>query len=492
MLKDATYLANLLINREISPTELINEKIAQINRSNPLTNALVDFDEEIYIKRYLSAQNTDISSTLFGGIPIPLKILGQSKKGFADTSASSLFKGNLVISNNNFVNQLENIGLVPVGKTNAPEFGFKNVTDSKLYGNAHNPWNLEFSPGGSSGGAAAAVASGMFPLAAASDGGGSIRIPASFSGLIGLKPTRGTMPVGPESWRGWQGASIDFALGISIRDIKKLFFGMRTDSVISPFQPPKAEWLNHTPKDKLKIAFTYQTPINTEISIDAKNALNKSLKLLGSLGYELTEINNPIDGLLLMDSYYKMNAGETAKMFSEIQTNTKKIVTKNNMELMTWGLYQYGLNISAAEYSLAFDQWDKATQIMEENIFSNFDLFLTPTTAYPAPNLNTDLQSDNIRKTLNNSEFISKSEQQKVVFDMFFDSLKLSPFTQLANLTGEPAISLPIWVGENNLPLGVQFMAAKGREDLLFQISEQLENNNAFELPVFYKNTREI
>ena len=131
---------------------------------------------------------------------------------------------------------------MPLGQTNAPEFGFKNITDPTLYGPTRNPWNPAYSAGGSSGGAAAAVASGMFPIAGASDGGGSIRIPASFSGLIGLKPTRGTMPVGPSEWRSWQGASINFALTLSMRDTEQLFYVLRTSQPTAPYQAPQVEW----------------------------------------------------------------------------------------------------------------------------------------------------------------------------------------------------------------------------------------------------------
>ncbi|WP_262370019.1 amidase family protein, partial [Enterococcus faecium] len=161
-------------------------------------------------------------------IPFPLKMLGQEKKGWLATSGSRLFETHRASHTSNYVRQAEAIGLVPFGQTNAPEFGFKNITDPVIYGPARNPWNLECTPGGSSGGAAAAVSSGIVPLAGASDGGGSIRIPASFCGLIGLKPSRGTMPVGPYAWRGWQGAAIDFGLTVSMRDTEALFYGMRS------------------------------------------------------------------------------------------------------------------------------------------------------------------------------------------------------------------------------------------------------------------------
>ncbi|WP_316146598.1 amidase family protein, partial [Listeria monocytogenes] len=139
-------------------------------------------------------------------------------KGLPDTASSQLFSENVASEDDNYVKGLLEAGFTPFGQTNSPEFGFKNISDSKLYGDTRNVWNEAYYSGGSSGGAASAVASGMFAIAGASDGGGSIRIPASFSGLIGLKMTRGRMPQGPDSYRGWQGASISGALTVSVRD----------------------------------------------------------------------------------------------------------------------------------------------------------------------------------------------------------------------------------------------------------------------------------
>ena len=187
-MEDATYWAEQLTQKKISFSELtarIEEKIQQVE---PTLNALVSFDRQAAIKQY--EQNPQTKAALFSGLPIPLKILGQSKAGWPATSAAALFANAKAEQTSAFVNGLEQLGLIPLGQTNAPEFGFKNVTDPVLYGPTRNPWQSAYSAGGSSGGAAAVVAAGLFPLAAASDGGGSIRIPASFNGLIGLKPTR--------------------------------------------------------------------------------------------------------------------------------------------------------------------------------------------------------------------------------------------------------------------------------------------------------------
>ena len=241
------------------------------------------------------------------------------------------FKNSTATTTSNFVKQAETIGLMPLGQTNAPEFGFKNITDPALYGPARNPWNLEHSPGGSSGGAAAVVASGIVPIAGASDGGGSIRIPASFSGLIGLKPSRGSMPVGPEGWRGWQGASIDFALTISMRDTKALFYGLRGSHSGAPTKRP---WQNgkHTLKTTAKIALCTASPIGSLISPEATQAAKQAADFLAAAGHEIIEIPYPVDGAALIRSYYQMNGAETTAMMNSIQQGLRRPIRKEEIE----------------------------------------------------------------------------------------------------------------------------------------------------------------
>lgn len=336
-MEDATYWAEQLTQKKISFSELtarIEEKIQQVE---PTLNALVSFDRQAAIKQY--EQNPQTKAALFSGLPIPLKILGQSKAGWPATSAAALFANAKAEQTSAFVNGLEQLGLIPLGQTNAPEFGFKNVTDPVLYGPTRNPWQSAYSAGGSSGGAAAVVAAGLFPLAAASDGGGSIRIPASFNGLIGLKPTRGTMPVGPQEWRSWQGASINFALTISMRDTERLFYGLRTSQPAAPYQAPRIEWKHHGPSQNrtLRVAYTTESPAGSPVSQTAVLAVKKAVAFLEDQGHQVTEIRYPVDGQTMMASYYRMNGGETAAMFAEIEAMLQRPVEQKDMELMTWG-----------------------------------------------------------------------------------------------------------------------------------------------------------
>lgn len=485
MLKDGTYWAEQFKTKKVSPEEFLATVNNHINRDNPTLNAMVSWD----VARHTDAviRHNLQESQPFSGLPIPLKMLGQEKAGYLVTNGSRLFQNNIATRTSHFVEKLEKVGFVPAGRTNAPEFGFKNITDSALYGTAKNPWNPEFSPGGSSGGAASVVASGLFPIAAASDGGGSIRIPAAFCGLIGLKPTRGTMPNGPTSWRGWQGAAIDFALTVSMRDTETLFYALRGNSAIAPYQAPQREWEPQKIEEPLNIAYLLDSPVLTPVSLDAKKAVKQVVNVLANAGHFVTEIDNPVDGVALINSYYLMNGAETAAMFASIEKKLNRPVTMNDMELMTWGIYQYGKKIPAKKYIQALDLWDVATAKMEQ-LFEQYDLVLTPTTAMTAPKLTEDFQSQTIRQHLTKAAMMSEAELAVLTDQFFAKGLRYTPFTQLANLTGQPAISLPTYVASNGLPLGIHFTAAKGHEDLLFEIGKYLEQEQLFKLPKAYQD----
>lgn len=482
MVQDATYWAEQIRQKRLSPKELLQLTATKAAARNPELNAIVDWEEEL-IEKELTAYVPDAP---FSGVPLPLKMLDQDKKGWLSTSGSRLFQNYRPQATSNFVQALSRQGFVLAGQTNAPEFGFKNVTDPVLYGPARNPWDLTRTPGGSSGGAASAVASGIFAIAAASDGGGSIRIPAGFCGLIGLKPTRGTIPVGPHGYRGWQGASINFALTVSMRDTKTLFYGMRGITPAAPYQAPPAEWQQHPRKQRLKIAYCSASPVGTPVVQAAKDAVTDAVQFLSAKGHDVTEIAYPVDGQRLIRGYYAMNGAETAAMFADIEKNLQRNVTIDDMELISWGIYQYGKTILASDYTQILRQWDRATVIMEE-LFQDYDVFLSPTTAQLAPKITEDLQSDALRERLRTCHQISPKEKATLIEELFADSLAITPYTQLANLTGQPAISLPTALSPEGLPVGIQVMAAKGREDILFQIGELFEAQERFFLPEYYR-----
>src|SRR5699024_6015003 len=294
-----------------------------------------------------------------------------------------------------FVQQVLDAGFIVVGRTNTPEFGFKNTTDAVLTGPANSSFNIDLNPGGSSGGAAAALKAGIVPIVTASDGGGSIRIPASFNGLIGLKPTRGRIPVGPNGYRGWQGASIHFALTKSVRDTWNMLKAMQVEQYDAPFVLPsikeeKLEPINHS----LSFAYSLTSPIGEKVSEDAKKAVLTAVKKLQKLGHKVEEQTPKTDGIKAMQTYYIVNGVETAAMIEGIEAGMNRKVSFEDMEPMSWALYRSGLNITGVEYSKVLAFWDQLTA-KTESFFKEYDALILPSTNGPA------FSHDRFKKTEN-------------------------------------------------------------------------------------------
>lgn len=475
---DATAMAQAVLRGEVSPKELVKESIERSQTVNPKLNAIVDTRFE---KALQEAQNRDFSGKPFAGVPLFLKDLGQEQSGELSTSGSPLLANYRASHSDNYVKALENLGFIILGRSNTPEFGFKNISDSSLHGHVNLPDDMSRNAGGSSGGAAALVSSGVSPLAAASDGGGSIRIPASFNGLIGLKPTRGRIPVGPSSFRGWQGASVQFALTKTVRDTKRLLYYLQTCQMESPFVLPtlsKASLVQPLEK-KLKVALLLDSPIGSSVSSSAISAVQKAAKYLEDAGHRVEEAAQPLDGIEAMQSYYMMNSVETAAMLDGLAASLGRDLTVNDMEVMSWALYQAGQKIPAKCYSKVLSQWDQYSHRMAL-FHEKYDLLLTPTTAETAPKHGQFQLSAALKNDLMHLADFDSSRQQELIWQMFADSLAWTPFTQQANLTGQPAISLPLYRDAQGLSLGVQLTAAKGREDLLLALAQSFEEQSLF------------
>lgn len=485
-MKDGCYWAEELRQERISFQELLELFTQRAAQLNPEINGFVTMMAEAALADY---QPAVMAQRPFAGLPIPLKMLGQEKAGWISSSGSKLLADHRASRTSHFTEKLLAAGLTPFAQTNTPEFGFKNITDSQLYGTAKNPWNLAHYSGGSSGGAASVVAAGIVPLAAASDGGGSIRIPASFCGLIGLKPTRGTMPVGPNSWRGWQGAAIDFALTVSMRDTERLFYALRGTNSGAPYQAPPQEWQHQqaATQKKLKIAVVTEAPIDTPVSPDAQQAVKEACDFLTNAGHEVTVIAYPLDGRQLVTSYYLMNGAETAAMFDSMEQAMGRPLQKEDVEVTTWGLYQYGKVLSSSRYIQSLWQWDQAAVTLE-TLFSTYDLLLSPTATTTAPRLTDVLLTPEVAEQLANSQGMGEAQLAELIQQMFEKSLQITPYPFLANLTGHPAISLPTYVAANGLPIGIQCIAARGREDLLLAVGKLFEEAGKFHLPPAYRD----
>src|SRR5690625_4723809 len=231
---DGVDIVSLIQQKKVTIEEVLDASFKQLKTVNGELNATTHIrGKEIYH----DAHKMTLEGA-FSGLPVFLKDISQSLKGSPLTRGSRLLQNMIAPTNSNFAQQIVDAGCLPMGHTTTPEFALKNITEPEVHGQTKNPWNLDFSPGGSSGGSAALVASGVVPIAGASDGGGSIRIPASFSSLFGLKPTRGRTPVGPGVGRNWHGAAIEFVLTRSVRDSARMLDVLQVVQQEAAFQTP--------------------------------------------------------------------------------------------------------------------------------------------------------------------------------------------------------------------------------------------------------------
>lgn len=474
--KDATAMAEAVRAGQVSPKELVMDTIRKANALNPDINAIISTRYEKALKE---ADKRDFTDKPFAGVPIYLKDLGMDMKDELSGSGSILFKDTIASKTDYYVQALEDLGFIILGKTNTPEYGFKNISDSRTFGIVNLPFDKSRNAGGSSGAAAALISAGITVISPASDGGGSIRIPASFNGLIGLKTSRGRIPSGPSPYRRWQGAAVQFAITKSVRDTRNLLYYLQDCQLESPFPLPilTKEELFDSQLPHMKVAYLTKNPDGTDLGSEAKQAVLNAVQFLKDKGYEVVELESaPIDMKELISHYYVMNSVETASMFAGIEKFLGRPVIKADMEPMTWAIYQSGQMILAKDYTAMMHVWDNYSAIMDV-FHKTYDLLLTPTTHDVAPKHGQINPSPQLLEKLANAEKFMPAEQMQLVTEMFRPGLALNPYTPLANLTGQPAINLPTHQTKSGLPLGIQFMAAKGREDLLLQVAQLFEDN---------------
>jgi amidase len=477
---DGIGLAELIRKKEVSSTEVVEAAITEIQNKNPDLNAVIN---NMFDKARASVNNT--TEGAFAGVPLLIKDITQEIKGEPMTSGSKALVNYKAKEDSAYTKKIRETGAIILGQTNVPELALMAITEPALHGPTRNPWNTEHTPGGSSGGAAAAVASGMVPIAGANDGGGSIRIPAAFNGLFGLKPSRGRTPVGRTLGRQWQGASADHVLTRSVRDsalMLDLLKGHEKGAAFHsrPFDGSYYEASKKLIEKKLRIAYSVTSPIGTEVDPECKQAVLKTVKLLDSLGHFVEQKEAPVDGKKIANSYITMYFGEVAAALATMKETLGRNVRFTDVEPTTWMLGLLGKSTDAGEWVLNMREWDKAAFKMEE-FHETYDFYITPTTAFPPSKIG-ELDPSPVEKILlqifGRLRMGGLLKKAGLVNQIVENSLKRTPFTQLANLTGQPAMSLPLHMTENGLPVGVQFVAANGREDLLFQMAGSLEQSD--------------
>ncbi len=336
---DAIGLSFLVDTKQVSPSELLEQVIELTEALNPTLNAVV-------IKLYDYAKNaidSGLPNSPFKGVPFLLKEL-ECLAGERQTYSCEFFKDNIADHDSELVTRYKNAGLVIFGKTNTPEFSLSFNTEPQLFGATHNPWDVNRTAGGSSGGAAAAVAAGIVPAAQGSDGGGSIRVPASCCGLFGLKPTRGRIPWGPkygESWGGMHGMHV---ISRSVRDSAALLDLTAGPDIGAPYwpSPPTTSYLDERfyPTNKLKIAYTHEPVTETLIDNNCVSAVHIAIALMESLGHDVVETKPKISLAELGEAIWLICAANTLAEVNQYALKTNFEVDNTKFENVTWSLME--------------------------------------------------------------------------------------------------------------------------------------------------------
>lgn len=415
----------------------------------------------------------------FAGVPFLVKDLNQRINGVADTAGSRGFRNRIAQGDSYYVQRVQAAGFNILGRTTASEIGLKAVTETQFYGPTRNPWDPSRTSGGSSGGTGAAVAAGVVPAAGASDGGGSIRIPAAYGGLFGLKPSRGRISAGPAVDEGWMGASVDGVISRSVRDsayLLDILCGAQPgDPVPLPKPPIPFAQSMLTPLRPLRIGYYTQSPLGTEVHPEHIAAVEATAEKLRALGHVVEPAIPPVKGPDLAMCYLETYLGATAHQIwlAKDQYGARD----SDFELDTRMLGMLGEALSAGAFVASRHRWNEFARALAR-YFTEYDLYLCPTTAQPPARIHELDQPRGMQLlmrlmlTLRAGKLLLKTN---LLRDLAMKSLARTPFTQMANLTGTPAMSVPLAQTQSGLPIGVQFGAVHGQEALLLQLAAQLE-----------------
>ena len=487
--KSALELAQLIREKKVTSTELVDLAYKVIAEENPKLNAVLttengkiphaivdeayrtakEIDNRISAGK-LAANPVDWKEQPFLGVPTLIKGLDELKNGDY-TKGIYLNKGKIADKNGPVAAEFAKLGFVILGQTNTPELGTRNITDSKLFGPASNPWDPSRNTGGSSGGSAGAVASGMVPIASGSDAGGSIRIPSSWTGLIGLKPT---------------GHVVKFPLVKTIEDAKAFFDKTELNN--------KPKTLIEPPKDlkKLKIAYTLKTPLkDLELSEVGKKAILETVDFLRKEGFTVEEVKDfPIDGYEGIKTYTVGAIGE------EGYVAAVKGVTEENKRQLDPATYALGTSsYMGANANTDISSVKPLSTFIDQmnEFYKKYDLFLVPTNNVTAPSNDKKVDpyvDPAVEEQLYN---INKIKDPKERFDLLIKQwlpmTRRSPYTWVFNLSGNPAISLPTYLSDKNLPFGVMFAAKNNSEKILLEIGQYFQDRHQFKMNPAIRST---
>ncbi|MDH3500160.1 MAG: amidase, partial [Acidimicrobiia bacterium] len=469
---DAVGLADLVRARQLKAVEIIDAAVRQIEALNPL-NAVIH-------KTYDRARRAaaDATEGPLAGVPMLIKDLGQTVAGSPVTLGSRMLAHQIADHDSNLVARYRAAGMAILGQTNVPEFGLAATTEPELFGPTRNPWNLERSAGGSSGGAAAAVAGRMVPTAHASDGGGSIRIPASMCGLFGLKPTRARTPKGPDVGEGWFGLSVDHALTVSVRDSAVLLDVTQGPDPGAPYFPPSPARLYADEVDTapglLRVAVSNAPMLGHSMDPACISAVQNVAELLTELGHEVTEATPAVDAGEMGFHFGVLSAAAAALGVTKASALAGRDPDPKMFEIGTWVTAVAGRRLSAEDLAAAIDF---ARQLGRQTapFWDTYDILVEPTLARPPWRLGEMTLSESERRTIEVIRRLpSRTVIRRVLQRLGVKTLESIPNTPLWNVTGQPSMSVPLHWHEG-LPIGVQFTARYADEATLFRLAAQLE-----------------
>ena len=451
---DGLGLAALVRKGEVAPIELVETAVVAIEKINPQLNAVIS---KLYDMGRAAAKDVDLNAP-FAGVPYLLKELRTKWKDAPVTGASSYLKNVRSDSDTEVVKRIKAAGFLLVGKSNAPENGWSLSTEPKLYGATFNPWRKGITAGGSSGGAASAIASGMVPIAEATDAAGSIRVPASCCGVVGLKPTRGRLTASPAG-DVWHGCAYAFCNTRTVRDTAAYLDAVAGGLPGDPYTPPipAASWseLARREPKKLRIAFSVAPPDEGPVDPHVVTAVQRTVSALGKLGHDVEQHDLIFDAPRAWETYARMGSVQTALFFDSMEPTVGRPVTANDVEPVTWATISRGRSIPATRHLADVDSVRQFGRSIAADL-APYDVFITPTlTQKPRP-----------------LGYYDMSETDLDRFNaLWFDAAFMFPF----NASGQPAISLPLHWSPEGDPIGVQLVGRFGDEATLLSLSSVLE-----------------
>jgi Asp-tRNA(Asn)/Glu-tRNA(Gln) amidotransferase A subunit family amidase len=453
---DGLGLAAKVRSGEVSAVELVETAIQRIETHNPSLNAIVAKAFE----QALEAAKKQTPDGPFAGVPFLLKDLGGALKGVPFTGGSRFFKDACPPVDSILVQRYKAAGLIPLGRTNTPEFGLNASTEPVLFGPTHNPWDLEKTPGGSSGGSAAAVAAGLVPLAHASDGGGSIRIPASCCGLFGLKTTRARNTMAPYLGESLAGCSVEHVVSRTVRDSAAALDATAGPAPGDPYMapPPAQPYLDQVEREpkQLRIAISTKAFSDVPVHADCVSATEKTGKLCEKLGHIVEEAAPTFDSDSLDQDYNNLFAVGATANIRQRASGLGKEPDKAGFENVTWAMMQQADQLRASDYVQILNRLHGISRAIAA-FFETYDLLLTPTLATPpVPLGHLNMMSEDL------ADYVNRLWH-------------FAAFTYQFNVTGQPAMSMPLFWNDDNLPIGTQFVGRYGDEATLFQLAGQLE-----------------